>query len=521
MRSVTIARGLLRENGQIQKELASAFSTTSSTSAPPPPSRTLSSAPLPQRRSDDASDSSEIKIVTPSVPGPKSTQMRQKLMDIQQMGSITLIADLENSKGNYFRDVDGNNYLDAFMQIASLPLGYNHPALQSVMTDPKNLSALINRPAMGWYPNDRWVHLLQDVFMSIAPKGLDQIYPMMCGTCSNENAIKLMFMKYMDKQRGGRVNFTQEEVDSTMKNQAPGSPKLSILSFKGCFHGRTVGLLSCSNSRPIHGVDIPTLPWPKADFPQYKYPLEEFVRENKAEDERCLATVEEQIEKQAKLGIPVAGIITEPIQAEGGDNHGSKEFFQGLDRIAHKLDIPLLMDEVQTGGGSTGKMWCHEHFDLEHGPDAVTFSKKMLSGGIYHKKTLRPAHPGRVVNTWVGDPHKALMLEAVVKEIKTHDLTGLSLKTGDTMLKGLKELERRFPGLWHAARGRGTFAAVDCSTVAIRDEIVTRMRSQGVLIGGCGEKAIRIRPALIFEPKHAEIMLEKFEDVLTELTATK
>merc|ERR1712223_599459 len=178
---------------------------------------------------------------------------------------------------------------------------------------------------------------------------------------------------------------------------------------------------------------------------------------------------------------------------------------------------PLLMDEGQTGGGSTGKMWCHEHFDLEHGPDAVTFSKKMLSGGIYHKKTLRPAHPGRVVNTWVGDPHKALMLEAVVKEIKTHDLTGLSLKTGDTMLKGLKELERRFPGLWHAARGRGTFAAVDCSTVAIRDEIVTRMRSQGVLIGGCGEKAIRIRPALIFEPKHAEIMLEKFEDVLTDL----
>ena len=90
----------------------------------------------------------------------------------------------------------------------------------------------------------------------------------MCGTCSNENAIKLLFIKYMDKQRGGRESFTQEELDSTMANKAPGSPKLSILSFKGCFHGRTVGLLSCSNSRPIHGVDIPTLPWPKADFPQ-------------------------------------------------------------------------------------------------------------------------------------------------------------------------------------------------------------------------------------------------------------
>ena len=60
---------------------------------------------------------------------------------------------------------------------------------------------------------------------------------MMCGTCSNENAIKLMFMKHMQKQRGGRVGFTQEELDTTMINQAPGSPKLSILSFKGIFGG--------------------------------------------------------------------------------------------------------------------------------------------------------------------------------------------------------------------------------------------------------------------------------------------
>jgi len=327
----------------------------------------------------------------------------------------------------------------------------------------------------------------------------------------------LMFMKYMQKQREGRVGFTEEELQSTMLNQAPGSPKLSILSFKGCFHGRTVGLLSCSNSRPIHGVDIPTLPWPKADFPQYKYPLEEFVRENAKEDERCLATVEEQIEKQAKEGIPVAGIIIEPIQAEGGDNYGSKEFFQGLDQIAHKHDLPLLMDEVQTGGGSTGKMWCHEHFELEHGPDAMTFSKKMLSGGIYHKSSLRPDQAGRIVNTWVGDPHKVMMLDAVIKEINKQDLLGLSQKAGDVMLNGMKDLERRFPGLWNAARGLGTFCAVDCPTAEIRDEIVSRMRSKGVLTGGCGESAIRLRPALIFEPKHAEIMLEKFEDVLTEM----
>lgn len=75
-------------------------------------------------------------------------------------------------------------------------------------------------------------------------------------------------------------------------------------------------------------MDIPTLPWPKADFPRYKYPLHENERENREEDDRCLASVEEHIEAQAKMNVPVAGIIVEPIQAEGGDYHGSKYFFQ-------------------------------------------------------------------------------------------------------------------------------------------------------------------------------------------------
>merc|ERR1711936_1469503 len=83
--------------------------------------------------------------------------------------------------------------------------------------------------------------------------------------------------------------------------------QVSILSFKGCFHGRTIGLLSCSHSRPIQGVDIPTLPWPKADFPQYKYPLGAHAAENRAEDDRCLALVEELMEKASQDGQPVAG----------------------------------------------------------------------------------------------------------------------------------------------------------------------------------------------------------------------
>ena len=96
---------------------------------------------------------------------------------------------------------------------------------------------------------------------------------------------------------------------------------------------------------------------------------------------------------------------------------------QGVEKICKKYDISFMMDEVQTGGGSTGslffvpkwliwpknsmvpnfisgKMWGHEHFELEDGPDIVSFSKKMLSGGIFHKESHRPKHPGRIINTW-------------------------------------------------------------------------------------------------------------------------
>ena len=202
--------------------------------------------------------------------------------------------------------------------------------------------------------------------------------------------MNIINIRYMHKRRGGRTEFTPEELNTVLKHEAPGSPKLSILSFKGAFHGRTVGLLSCSNSRPIQGVDIPSLNWPKADFPVYKYPLEENVRENEAEDVRCLARVEELLAESSANGAPVAGVISEPIQAEGGDNHGSPAFFRGLADICKKHDISLMMDEVQTGGGATGKMWCHEHFGIE--ADVVSFSKKMVSGGIFHNMEHRSVH---------------------------------------------------------------------------------------------------------------------------------
>lgn len=268
-----------------------------------------------------------------------------------------------------------------------------------------------------------------------------------------------------------------------MVNAAPGSPNLSILSFQGAFHGRTLGVLSTTHSKYIHKIDIPAFDWPIAPFPKYKYPLEENVRENQAEDDRCLAEVEDLIVKYNKKGINVAGIVSEPIQSEGGDNEASPEFFQRLQRIGKKHGAALLIDEVQTGGGPTGKMWCHEHFNLDSSPDIVTFSKKMQLGGYFHSDSFKPSQPYRVFNTWMGDPGKLILLETILKVMKRDALLDNVNRVGEKLKKGLFQAQNDYPALLNSARGRGTFLAINCTDAQLRDDIVNRLKQKGLSRG--------------------------------------
>ncbi|KAL3424756.1 4-aminobutyrate aminotransferase [Phlyctema vagabunda] len=451
-------------------------------------------------------------IVKTAIPGPESKKAIEKLDKVFDTRSLNMIADYQKSFGNYIHDPDGNVLLDVYAQIASIPVGYSNPALLAAASTPQMASAIVNRPALGNFPSDDWASIIETGILKVAPKGLDQVFTAMAGSDANETAYKAAFMYKRQQQRGGaHVEFTEEEISSSMINQAPGAPQLSILSFKTGFHGRLFGSLSTTRSKPIHKLDIPAFDWPQATFPLLKYPLEDHVEENARAEAESLADVERLLTTHH---LPPCAVVVEPIQSEGGDNHASPAFFRGLRELTKKHDVLMIVDEVQTGVGATGKFWAHDHWNLETPPDMVTFSKKAQTAGYYFgNPELRPNKPYRQFNTWMGDPARAILFRAIIEEVERLDLVNNTAKVGDYLYAGIASLATKYPGEFMNLRGKGqgTFIAFDSPR---RDEFLKKAKSFGINIGGSGAAAVRLRPMLIFQEHHADILLEAMEKIV-------
>ena len=137
----------------------------------------------------------------------------------------------------------------------------------------------------------------------------------------------------------------------------------------------------------------------------------------------------------------------------------------------------------------------------------------MQAAGFYHNLDTRPSLPYRNYNTWMGDPTRTLQAREIIRAVKKHDLVAKTAEVGAYIYKGLESL-----GLENL-RGEdaGTFIAFDCATGEQRDKLVMAMRKEGVHLGGCGERSIRLRPMLVFEKGHADIFLDRLGTVLRQL----
>lgn len=453
-------------------------------------------------------------VLATSFPGPKSQAAVKTLDTVFDARPVYFVADYEKSQGNYIVDVDGNSYLDVYAQIASIPLGYNNPALIQVAKSDKMTRAIVDRPALGNFPGKDTEEIIAEL-LKVAPKGQDKVWSGLSGADANELAFKAAFMWYQSQKRGYASAFSAEDNESVMRNQAPGSPDLAILSFERAFHGRLFASASTTCSKPIHKLDFPSFNWPKAEFPSYAYPLDKNAEANAKEDARCLAIVDNLLSTWAA---PIAAVLIEPIQSEGGDNHASLAFFQGLRDLTLKHGSLLIVDEVQTGVGATGKFWAHEHFNMSPAPDMVTFSKKFQSAGYYfHNPEIVPNQAYRQFNTWCGDPARMILAGAIGLEIVKHDLVSQAARVGNYLYSKLEVLAAKYPEHIHDLRGkdRATFIAWSFKKPELRNKFLADMKTVGINIGGCAEDSVRLRPTLVFEEKHADILVAGISKILS------
>ncbi|SCU98213.1 LADA_0H11364g1_1 [Lachancea dasiensis] len=455
-------------------------------------------------------------VTTASVPGPQSVQGLETLGQVFDARPAYFLADYEKSLGNYIVDADGNAFLDVYAQIASIALGYNNPKLIEAAKSPEMIRALVDRPALGNFPSKDLAPILQKI-LDFAPKGQDKVWSGLSGADANELAFKAAFMYYRAKQRGYNAAFSAEENTTVMQNAQPGSPQLAVLSFKKAFHGRLFASGSSTCSKPIHKLDFPAFEWPHAEYPYYAFPLAENEAANRAEDDRCLKIVEDLI---TSWPTPVAALIVEPIQSEGGDNHASTYFLQKLRDLTLKHGVVYIIDEVQTGVGATGKAWCHEWADIQPPVDLVTFSKKFQSAGyFFHDPLFVPNQPYRQFNTWCGEPARMIIAGAIAQEVTDKNLIQQVSRVGDYLFGKLEQLQSQNPDKFQRLRGqhRGTFIAWDLPSSAQRDALLKSLKQKGCNVGGCAEKSVRLRPTLTFEEKHADILLEALTQAVAEL----
>ncbi len=417
---------------------------------------------------------------------------------------MDIIVDLKKSKGSWIIDQrNGDRYLDCFSMFASMAVGYNHDALLAMKDIFGELA--IQKPANSDSYSEPFAEFLQTFEQSAMPSSLPHLFLIEGGAPAVENALKAAFDWKVKK------NFAKGIKKET------GS---KIIHFRQAFHGRSGYTLSLTNTAdPRKTRYFPKFDWPRIVNPKITFPL---TAENLAEVERAeqqaIAEIQQHISKD---GDDIAGLIIEPIQGEGGDNHFRNDFFKSLRAICDEHEILLIFDEVQTGVGLTGKFWGYQHFDAL--PDIISFGKKTQVCGIIASKRLDEiennvfTEPSRINSTFGGNLIDMVRCSAILKIIEREKLVDNACDRGKELLQGFENLQNEFPAILSNARGRGLMCAFDLPDGQARDIFRKKLLAEKLLVVGCGEKSIRFRPHLIITPKEIGHILQVIKKVAKQI----
>lgn len=408
---------------------------------------------------------------------------------------MDIIVDLKKSKGSWLVDQrNGDRYLDCFSMFASMAVGFNHETLLAMGDTFADLA--IQKPANSDSYSEPMAEFLQTFEQYAMPAYLPHIFLIEGGALAVENSLKAAFDWKVKKNlaRGAK-----KEIGS------------KIIHFLQAFHGRSGYTLSLTNTAdPRKTQYFPKFDWPRIINPKITFPLTadnltavEFL------ERQAITDIKDHI---AKEGDDIAGLIIEPIQGEGGDNHFRNEFFRSLREICNEHDIMLILDEVQTGVGLTGKFWGHQHFDTL--PDIISFGKKTQVCGVLASRRLDEiennvfTESSRINSTFGGNLIDMARCSAILKIIEQEQLVNNARDRGKELLQGLEDLCEKFPNIISNGRGRGLLCAFDLQDGAARDNFTRKLLAEKLLVVGCGERSIRFRPHLTINQDEIELILQ-------------
>ena len=421
-------------------------------------------------------------------------------------GYSEIVVDLQKSEGNYIYDsLSGRKYLDMFSYFATAPIGHNHPAMHDLEFKEKILSVAIMKPSNSDFYSTEMAEFVQTFSKYAIPEHLPYLFLVSGGALAVENALKAAFDWKV------RRNF-QKGIKEEKGSQ--------VIHFKEAFHGRSGYTLSLTNTDKRKTKYFPKFNWPRITNPKILFPFNEVnldkvvALENQAIDEIKAAIHE--------CSDDIAAMIIEPIQGEGGDNHFRKEFFQKLRTVADESDILLIFDEVQTGIGLTGKMWCYEHFGVN--PDMLVFGKKTQVCGFLCSKRIDEVddnvfhESGRLNSTWGGNLVDMVRFRKYLEIIVTDKLIENTCNVGEYFSTELLQLEDGFDNIVSRVRGRGFMIAFDLPNSEIRNQFLSKTYENGLIALPSGERSIRFRPSLNLPGELVDetlgILRESLADVL-------
>lgn len=361
-------------------------------------------------------------------------------------------------EGAYLFDKNGKQYLDFLCGIAVTGFGHNHPKIKEAVQ--KQIDSF-------WHVSNLFKSTPQEILAEklVSISSLDNVFFCNSGTEANEAAIKFA-------RKWGKGRF-------------------SIISALGSFHGRTMGSVTASGQQKLWNGFEPLLPG-------FNY-----VPFNDVEAIKNSVTNK------------TVAVMLEPIQGEAGINVPSINYLKEVKELCEKNNLLLILDEVQTGIGRTGKFFCHQWNDVK--PDIITSAKGIANGIplgalICTEEIGNCITPGSHGSTFGGNPIAVASANSVI-DLLTNDTLNKIYDLGEKIKELIKSIN--FDGI-KSVRGKGLLIGVEFEKDIKVKDFVKDLLTDGILVGTAGENIIRIFPPFIIEKKEIEIFINSFRRIINK-----